>query len=100
LAPLKKPRVQGPQWVAPLPEQDPTGPVSEPLYAKPPKAPKGIMRGFQNMSKRVKKTASKVVTKIKGKSDPNNNHGDGHSQVYVDLGLEEFHVAKISTTCW
>jgi hypothetical protein len=58
------------------------------------------MRGFQSMSKRVRKATTKAITKIKSKSDPNNNDGDGHSRFYVDLGLEEFHVANISTTCW
>jgi hypothetical protein len=99
LAPPTRPGVQGPQWVAPLPDPEPAGPLSKQLNAEPPKA-KGFLRGFQNMSKQIKKTTNKVVTKIKGKSDPNNNDGDGHSRFYVDFGLEEFHVANISTTCW
>jgi hypothetical protein len=58
------------------------------------------MGGFQNMSKRIKKTTTKVVTKIKGKSDHNNNSGDGQSRFYVDFVLEEFHVAPTDFNYW
>jgi hypothetical protein len=93
--------VPEPVWIAPNPGIDETsGPPSLPTDAKPSKGPKGFIRGFQNMSRRVKKATTKAVTKIKGKSDRNNNSGDGQARFYVDLGLEEFHVANISTTCW
>jgi hypothetical protein len=91
--------VQESQWIAPIPEVETSGPQLLPSDAKPSKGPKGFIRGFQDMSRRVRKATSKAVTKIKGKSDQNNNRGDGQARFYVDLGLEEFQVADISTTC-
>ena len=89
-----------PPWVPLEPTEKPPGLPGPITDAKSSKGPKGFIRGFQNMSRRVRKATTKAVTKLKNKTDNNNNDGDGQSRFYVDLGLEEFHIANTSTTCW
>ena len=53
---------------------------------------KGLKRGFLNLSKRIRTTASKLAHRPK---DPNNNSGN-QARFYVDLGPGGHRIAAAS----
>jgi len=74
------------------------GPITQPSEATGTQMPtkgaksKGLKRGFLNLSKRIRTTASKLAHRPK---DQNNNSG-GQARFYVDLGPGGHRVATVS----